>query len=1184
MTIRGEPAKPAITLAADFTSIIPELHDLTFTLTRTGSTAQAADVTLVVENETGSSVITSSPRTETLTFGIGEDTVEFAVPSLWISRRVSGSFVATVEAGAEYDVSGATATVEVIHPSSTLMEVRLDKNSYQVTEGDSLSLNVVYNILQEIEAPNKEISLISVQSKEGTAKVADAPFLGAVASIPTSSWNLVSNLYTASIPVTHQTVEDAIYERPAGVHETYQLRLLTTFVLPSWVEIIGPTASEDFYPVTIVDNETLNLSAELSSPGITAGANLRIDEDAGQTVTLTVTNTDLASDGNPVTLPPGVKLKITPDIPTNRGATETDDWTISPDEIDLGGTATITIIDDMLEEGPESVTFEVGFDDDAAFQAARATLTINDDEYTGPVLQSAAINGAELTLEFSNTLDATSRPARSAFEVKVRGAAVSLSSSNPVSISGSTVTLRLGSPVTAGDTVTVSYTAPGANPIKDGAALEAPSFTDEPVTNNTPNAPATGKPVISGTPQRAETLTVSTSGIRDDDGLSNPRYSYQWLRVDGENQSAVSTDPFYLLTRDDIGKKMQVRVGFFDDAGKFERVDSDLFPSSGTIQNKPNRQPTGRPMLSGTYQVGHTLTADTSGIGDRDGLTSPGYTYQWERREIGVYTDISGATQMVYTLTPDDQGKRVRVQVTFTDDDENVHTLESSPSGVVQAQTSLPSNKVKVSLDATAYVVEEGDTVQVTVTLAEAPEDERVIIPFTVTPANGAIQDDFTAWSSYTRQLRFDVGDTTDRINIRADDDTVNDDGETLTLCLGDLPEPYATLAGLDCATINIMDNDDPNSVRVTFRSDTYWASEDGNPAWPRISVHPVPDREITIPITFTRGGGLSEDDYEIVTTSVTFGPGMYGVHGDGHLSDGRTYASFPIEIWAIDDMEDDDGEYMDLAFGDLPPFVSEGGTGKFSYRPTTARVWFNDNEFTHVSVTDPPNPLGFSKRMEVTFADAELEAKEGLYEIGSVATVRVQLSRRRDMESQVIIPIFRSLHGATDGVDFAGVPDNLIFLPGQTEQSFRVRAINDDIDDDGEYLTFSFGTLPDPPVDVFFEQANYEVTNISRDGDTEYARLNVKVKLSAAPERFIDVGIVAESIQGDGDIHLEYSAYIPRGPHSGAHFHADDTEFTCRSTSAPEAGSTPTRPTGSVSRACPTRCSSAVRQRPPSR
>ena len=491
--IKGEPIKQFITLAADFTSIIRELHEVTFTLTRAGSTAQAADVTLMVENATGDSVVSTSGRTETLTFAANDDTVEFAVPIFWIrSGRPTGSFVATVEAGAEYDASAATATVEVVNPTGILIEVKLDKNSYQVTEGNDLTYNVVFNVLDNIAAPNKDVTFASTTTLEGTAK-APGDYIAATqqVEVAAASWTLVlvSNLYVATVPVTLETVDDALYERPMGADESTEIELQGTGGTPSWVLHIGPTSGTTRYPVTIRDNETLNLSAELSSTGLTAGQNLRIDEDAGEDVTLTVTNSDLASDGNPVTLPPGVKLKITPDIPTNRGATETDDWTISPDEIDLGGTATITIVDDMLEEGPESVTFEVGFDDDAAFQSARATLTINDDEYTGPVLQTAAIDAAELTLEFSNTLDASSRPARSAFEVKVRGAAVSLSSSNPVSISGSTVTLRLGSPVTAGDTVTVSYTAPGANPIKDDAALEAPSFTDEPVTNNTPNAP-----------------------------------------------------------------------------------------------------------------------------------------------------------------------------------------------------------------------------------------------------------------------------------------------------------------------------------------------------------------------------------------------------------------------------------------------------------------------------------------------------------------------------------------------------------------------------------------------------------------------------------------------------------------------------------------------------------------------
>ena len=44
------------------------------------------------------------------------------------------------------------------------------------------------------------------------------------------------------------------------------------------------------------------------------------------------------------------------------------------------------------------------------------------------------------------------------------------------------------------------------------------------------NTPATGAPAIGGTPQVGETLTASTSGIADADGLSRVSYSYQWTR------------------------------------------------------------------------------------------------------------------------------------------------------------------------------------------------------------------------------------------------------------------------------------------------------------------------------------------------------------------------------------------------------------------------------------------------------------------------------------------------------------------------------------------------------------------------------------------------------------------------------------------------------------------------------
>ena len=1412
--VKGTAVKGSVTLASNVDSLIRNLHDLKFTITRTGPTSEAAEVTLVVKDEPGGEVVSTREQRETLTFGVGVTSVEFTAPTFWFRGGFAGNVLASVQAPG-FNTNGARTTIEAISPTGTLVEVSLENASYEVTEGAQLTFNMVYTVLEEIAAPTKDASLVSLVTEEVTAELnTDYIPLSLHPTIPSTAWLLVDDRYVAIVPVTLVTVDDALYERPMGVHEQLDLQLHGAAGVPAWVTLVGPTEGTTRYPVTIIDNETLNIEATLSAPRITGGSSIEVNEDSRLHVALEVSSTDTASTGGPVALPDDVKLKITPVRPPIGAATVDDDWTIDTDEIGLDGVATITIVDDTDMEGAERILFEVGLENDPTFQAARATLIIVDDDFAGPVLLSAeiiydtltlnfstaiddlsipdgssftvkvgdmpvnldtgspvlisvetvtllldrgvrptnvvtvsytapatrplrdtalnnapsftdvpvtnkssgpprgpasltatpgnaeveltwtppthdgnsaitnyryrvsddggntwnpdwtdvpdsddagtdqgdetsytvdgltndiehtfqvratngagssggieakatptappmlpltvntvagddivnatekangftvsgatgtvagasvvvvignspnltatsdsqgdwsvavpgnaayvtestdavtvsaiatgytiptevirpitvdltaptlsaaAVNGESLVLTYREALDAASTPPGTAFTVKVGGVTVSLGTGNPVSISGGTVTLVLDSAVTAADTVTVSYAAPGADPIRDPAANNAPSFTDEPVTNRSanigntpatgkptisgvsqegqtltastssiqdadgfsnrtftyqwvrvdggtdtdiigatsqtyvltsddvgytvkvrvkfaddlnnpeeipsdaypasgsiqakPNTPAIGRPAISGTPQRDQTLTASTSGIRDADGLSNPGYSYQWVRVDGATETSISgaTSQSYLLTADEIGHQIKVIVQFTDDRNGPESAKSVAFPSTGTIQNKPNRQPTGRPTLSGQHQVGHTLTADTSGIDDRDGLTNPGYTYQWQRRDGGVYTDISGADSMVYTLSTDDQGKRVRVQVTFNDDDENVHTLDSSPSGVVQAQTSLPSSKVKVSLDATAYVVEEGQTVQITVTLAEAPEEDPVYILFTVTPGNGARRSEFDAWSSAsTDSLRFAAGQTTDWIKIRPDDDTLNDDGETIRLCLDNLPEPYATLAGLNCATINIVDNDDPNSVRVTFRSDTYWASEDGNPAWPRISVHPVPDRQITIPITFTRGGGLSEDDYEIVTTSVTFGPGLYGMHGDGHFTDGRTYASFPIEIWAIDDDEDDDGEYMDLAFGDLPPFVSAGGTGKFSYRPTTARVWFNDNEFTQVAVTDPPNPLGFSKRMRVSFADAELEAKEGQYSNGCVATVRVRLS-----------------------------------------------------------------------------------------------------------------------------------------------------------------------------------------------
>ena len=85
----------------------------------------------------------------------------------------------------------------------------------------------------------------------------------------------------------------------------------------------------------------------------------------------------------------------------------------------------------------------------------------------------------------------------------------------------------------------------------------------------------------------------------------------------------------------------------------------------------------GKPKITGTAEVGRTLTANTSGILDQNGNTKAengdagfAYTYQWYRVDAGAATPITGASGRgsTYTLVQADEGKTFRVAVSFTDD------------------------------------------------------------------------------------------------------------------------------------------------------------------------------------------------------------------------------------------------------------------------------------------------------------------------------------------------------------------------------------------------------------------------------------------------------------------------------------------------------------------------------------
>ena len=122
---------------------------------------------------------------------------------------------------------------------------------------------------------------------------------------------------------------------------------------------------------------------------------------------------------------------------------------------------------------------------------------------------------------------------------------------------------------------------------------------------------------------------------------------------------------------------------FTDDADNTESLTSE---ATVAVAAKPNSEPTGLPTISGTPQVGQTLTADTSSIADEDGLTNVSYSYQW----VAVGSDIAGATGPSYTLTSSEQGQTVQVRASFADDADNDDSLTSvATETVAQAPSPL---------------------------------------------------------------------------------------------------------------------------------------------------------------------------------------------------------------------------------------------------------------------------------------------------------------------------------------------------------------------------------------------------------------------------------------------------------------------------------------------------------------
>ena len=253
---------------------------------------------------------------------------------------------------------------------------------------------------------------------------------------------------------------------------------------------------------------------------------------------------------------------------------------------------------------------------------------------------------------------------------------------------GSTYTLQADD-VGATIKVQVSFSDDADNPESLTSAATA-------AVSARPNSSPRGGPIIRGTTRLGETLRADTSGISDADGLDNVSYTYQWFRRDwlslggaGDTEISGATNNTYTLDSADVGKHIQVRVDFIDDAGNAWRLWSSRTP---LIAEGPNTPATGVPTITGIMVAGELVTADTSEITDPDGLTNVSFSYEWIRSD-GTNDEVElGDVYKVYRLLDRDQGHRMKVRVSFTDDAGNSESSMTSPETAVVTARALPSS------------------------------------------------------------------------------------------------------------------------------------------------------------------------------------------------------------------------------------------------------------------------------------------------------------------------------------------------------------------------------------------------------------------------------------------------------------------------------------------------------------
>ena len=339
-----------------------------------------------------------------------------------------------------------------------------------------------------------------------------------------------------------------------------------------------------------------------------------------------------------------------------------------------------------------------------------------------------------------------------------------------------------------------------------------------------------------------------------------------------------------------------------------------------------NHPATGTPTISGTAEFGEMLTAARSGITDADGLPTS-FQYQWirENQDGTDQEPIAGATSNTYTLALEDVGKKVRVQVSFTD---QLSGMEEVTSAAYPATGTVTGPGV--SVDATSLSADEGETLTYAVTLRNQPTGN-----VTITPTS----DDSNAVSLSPASLTFSTSNwnTARTVSVTAMQDA---DGADETVTISHSVTGYGAVTVADAVTVTVDDDDVPG---VSVTSPASSSLSEGETLSYTVELDTEPTGNVTITPESSDSGAVSVSPASLTftttnwntarTVSVTAREDFDATHemvSISHAVSGADYSS--VTAASVDVIvTDNDTRGITLSEPALSLNVNEGSSGTYT-------------------------------------------------------------------------------------------------------------------------------------------------------------------------------------------------------------------------------------------------------------